>query len=386
VERVVSLFLCGDVMLGRGVDQILPHPGDPALRERCIRDARRYVELAESVNGEIPSPVDFAWPWGDALPTLTDTAPDLRLINLETSITRADDFASGKAVHYRMSPDNVPCLASLAPDVCALANNHVLDFGRQGLTDTLDVLRDAGLRSVGAGRDELGAREPALVPIRGGARVVVVSCGMASSGTPPSWASTPDRAGVNFVPDLSERCAAELIDQVSAVQRAGDLVVVSIHWGTNWGYAVPADQRRFAHRLIDSGADLVYGHSSHHPRPIEIYHDKLVLYGCGDFIDDYEGIGRYEEYRDDLRLMYFASLDQDSGTLAGLRMVALQTRKMRLHHRQAGPPANRAHTADVDLVAAALQRPATARPLLRRGARSGVADSCRRHSHHRLPV
>ena len=332
MERVVSLFLCGDVMLGRGVDQILPHPGDPALRERCIRDARRYVELAESVNGEIPSPVDFAWPWGDALPTLTDTAPDLRLINLETSITRADDFASGKAVHYRMSPDNVPCLASLAPDVCALANNHVLDFGRQGLADTLDALRDADLRAVGAGRDQRGAREPALVPIPGGARVVVVSCGTASSGTPPSWAATPDRAGVNFVPDLSERCAAELIDQVRAVRRAGDLAVVSIHWGTNWGYAVPADQRRFAHRLIDSGADLVYGHSSHHPRPIEIYHDKLVLYGCGDFVDDYEGIGRYEEYRDDLRLMYFASLDQDSGTLAGLRMVALQARKMRLHH------------------------------------------------------
>jgi poly-gamma-glutamate capsule biosynthesis protein CapA/YwtB (metallophosphatase superfamily) len=332
VERVVSLFLCGDVMLGRGVDQILPHPGDPALRERCIRDARRYVELAESVNGEIPSPVDFAWPWGDALATLTDTAPDLRLINLETSITRADDFASGKAVHYRMSPDNVPCLARLAPDVCALANNHVLDFGRRGLADTLDALRDADLRAVGAGRDQRGAREPALMPTPGGARVVVVSCAMASSGTPPSWASTPDRAGVNFVPDLSKRCAAELIDQVRAVRRAGDLAVVSIHWGTNWGYAVPADQRRFAHQLIDSGADLVYGHSSHHPRPIEIYHDKLVLYGCGDFVDDYEGIGRYEEYRDDLRLMYFASLDQNSGTLTGLRMVALQARKMRLHH------------------------------------------------------
>ncbi len=351
MERVVSLFLCGDVMLGRGVDQILPHPGDPALRERCIRDARRYVELAESVNGEIPSPVDFAWPWGDALATLNDTAPDLRLINLETSITRADDFASGKAVHYRMSPDNVPCLARLAPDVCALANNHVLDFGRQGLADTLDVLRDAGLRAVGAGRDELGAREPALLPTPGGARVVVVSCGMASSGTPPSWAATPDRAGVNFVPDLSERCAAELIDQVSAVRRAGDLVVVSIHWGTNWGYAVPADQRRFAHRLIDSGADLVYGHSSHHPRPIEIYHDKLVLYGCGDFVDDYEGIGRYEEYRDDLRLMYFASLDQDSSTLAGLRMVALQTRKMRLHH------ASRADSTQLQTILDQVSRP-----------------------------
>jgi poly-gamma-glutamate synthesis protein (capsule biosynthesis protein) len=60
---MVRLFPCADVMLGRGVDQILPHPGDPALRERCVRDARRYVELAESVSGEMPSPVDFAWLW-----------------------------------------------------------------------------------------------------------------------------------------------------------------------------------------------------------------------------------------------------------------------------------------------------------------------------------
>jgi poly-gamma-glutamate synthesis protein (capsule biosynthesis protein) len=73
------------------------------------------------------------------------------LINLETSITRADDFASGKAVHYRMRPANVPCLARLAPEVCTLANNHVLDFGRQGLADTLDAPRDADLRAVGAG-------------------------------------------------------------------------------------------------------------------------------------------------------------------------------------------------------------------------------------------
>ena len=211
---------------------------------------------------------------------MNDMAPDLRLINLETSITRAGDFASGKAVHYRMSPDNVPCLAGLVPDVCALANNHVLDLGRQGLADTVDALRDADLRAVGA--------------------------------------------AVTSVARESPRSCRSLVG------------VVSIHWGTNWSYGVPADQRHFAHRLIDSGADVVYGHSSHHPRPIEIYHDKLVLYGCGDFVDDYEGIGGHEEYRGDLRLMYFASLDQDSGTLAGLRMVALQARQMRLHHASRG--------------------------------------------------
>ncbi len=63
-DGLVTLFLCGDVMLGRGVDQVLPHPGDPTLREGYVHDARTYVELAEAVNGPIPRPVDFRWPWG----------------------------------------------------------------------------------------------------------------------------------------------------------------------------------------------------------------------------------------------------------------------------------------------------------------------------------
>jgi poly-gamma-glutamate synthesis protein (capsule biosynthesis protein) len=155
---------------------------------------------------------------------------------------------------------------------------------------------------------------------------------MASSGIPPSWAATSNRSGVDFVADLSDRCAAEVVGRVSAMKRPGDVVAVSIHWGSNWGYDVPSDQVGFAHRLIDGGVDLVHGHSSHHPRPIEVYRDKLILYGCGDVINDYEGITGYAEYRDDLRLLYFASVEADTGQLVGLRMAPMQARKMRLHH------------------------------------------------------
>jgi poly-gamma-glutamate synthesis protein (capsule biosynthesis protein) len=284
------------------------------------------------VNGQIPRPVDFAWPWGDALCMLDDLAPDVRVINLETSITRSNEFAARKAVHYRMSPDNVPCLAALRPDVCALANNHVLDFGSRGVEDTLEVLSRAGLRVAGAGHDVQGAREPAIVPAGLGVRLVVFACAMASSGVPSSWAATTEQAGICFVPDLSDAAAVEITERVHAATQPGDIVAVSIHWGSNWGYDVPADQRRFAHRLIDGGVDIVHGHSSHHPRPIEIYHDRLVLYGCGDFINDYEGIRGYDEYRDDLRLMYIASVDRDTGALVTLQMPPMQARKMRLHH------------------------------------------------------
>jgi poly-gamma-glutamate synthesis protein (capsule biosynthesis protein) len=114
-----------------------------------------------------------------------------------------------------------------------------------------------------------------------------------------------------------------------AVRRARDVVVVSVHWGGNWGYDVPPAHREFARRLIEGGVDIVHGHSSHHPRPIEIYRDRLILYGCGDFINDYEGIPGYEEYRDDLVLMYFATVDVDTGRLVSLRMVPMQLHRFR---------------------------------------------------------
>jgi poly-gamma-glutamate synthesis protein (capsule biosynthesis protein) len=125
----VRLFLSGDVMLGRGVDQILPHPVDPALAEPYVRDAREYVALAEAVNGPIPRPVDPSYPWGEALDVLERAAPDARIVNLETAVTAGGERAPGKPLHYRMHPANLPALTVARPDVCVLANNHVLDHG-----------------------------------------------------------------------------------------------------------------------------------------------------------------------------------------------------------------------------------------------------------------
>jgi poly-gamma-glutamate capsule biosynthesis protein CapA/YwtB (metallophosphatase superfamily) len=326
----VVVFLTGDVMTGRAIDQILPHPGDPALREPVVSDARTYIRLAEETNGRIPLPVDFAWPWGEALPLLDEYAPHVRLINLETSITAGGEFAPRKAVHYRMHPDNVGCLSAIRPDVCALANNHILDFGYAGLADTLRVLAEAGIDCAGAGLDIEQAQRPAVVPLADGGRVVIASCGMGSSGVPRGWAATGRRPGVALIPDLSDRSAADVARRIHVEKRPGDVAIVSVHWGSNWGYDVDSGQIRFAHKLIDEGIDVVHGHSSHHPRPIEMYHGKLILYGCGDTVDDYEGIGTYESFRHELRLLYFASINRETGNLTALRMVPMRMRRMRL--------------------------------------------------------
>jgi poly-gamma-glutamate synthesis protein (capsule biosynthesis protein) len=132
------------------------------------------------------------------------------------------------------------------------------------------------------------------------------------------------------MPDMSDSSAATISNRLLAVKRRGDIAVVSVHWGSNWGYDVDSAQIRFAHRLIDEGVDVVHGHSSHHPRPIEVYRGKLIMYGCGDTIDDYEGISTFEAFRHELRLLYFASVDGESGSLAVLRMVPMRMRRMRL--------------------------------------------------------
>jgi poly-gamma-glutamate capsule biosynthesis protein CapA/YwtB (metallophosphatase superfamily) len=330
--RPVTLFVCGDVMTGRGIDQILAHPSSPGIQEPYVRDARDYVELAEQANGPVPRPVAPAYIWGDALAELQRRLPDARIINLETSITRSEEFWPGKGIHYRMHPQNAACLTAAAIDVCVLANNHVLDYGYAGLEDTLDALTAIAIKQTGAGRRLAEARQPAIVDLAESRRIVVFSVGVESSGIPASWAADDTSPGVDLLPDLSEATADTLLDRVRHMKRDGDIVVVSIHWGSNWGYEISPSQIRFAHRLLDRDVDLLHGHSSHHPRPMEVYRGKLVLYGCGDFISDYEGIRGYEYYRDDLVLMYFPALDPATGRLLTLRMTPLRMRRMQLVH------------------------------------------------------
>jgi poly-gamma-glutamate synthesis protein (capsule biosynthesis protein) len=117
-------------------------------------------------------------------------------------------------------------------------------------------------------------------------------------------------------------------------------VVVSIHWGGNWGHEIPAAQRDFARRLIDAGAaDVVHGHSSHHAKAIEVHGRRAILYGCGDFVNDYEGISGYEELRGDLALAYFVTLEASTGALTRLEMTPYRSRRFRLERASSGDAA-----------------------------------------------
>lgn len=323
----ITLFLSGDVMTGRGIDQVLPFSSDPTLHESYMTSALGYVQLAETANGPISKPVNFDYIWGDAISLLDKLKPDFRIINLETSITTSNAWEP-KGINYRMHPQNVPCLTAAKISCCVLANNHILDWGISGMTETLQTLNTVGIKTVGAGRTLEEAKSPAILT-RNDHRVILFSLGSKTSGIPPSWAATTEHGGVNFIKNVDS--SIHLVQtQLNNIRRPNDIVVVSIHRGSNWGYEIPEEYRSFAKRLIDAGVDVIHGHSSHHVKGVEVYKNKLILYGCGDLITDYEGISGHEEFRGDLGILYFPTIDSTNGALVSLEMFPMQMKRFRL--------------------------------------------------------
>eukprot|EP01013_Petalomonas_cantuscygni_P025554 TRINITY_DN47555_c0_g1_i1.p1 TRINITY_DN47555_c0_g1~~TRINITY_DN47555_c0_g1_i1.p1 ORF type:complete len:402 (+),score=42.30 TRINITY_DN47555_c0_g1_i1:220-1425(+) len=332
----MKLAFVGDVMLARGVDQILPHPCPPHLHEDYVKDARRYTALAVEKNGplRLDRPPDYIW--GDTIPVLRHENPEAFIINLETAITRAETWDRNKGIHYRMSPENAAIVLPAGRVSCVvLANNHAGDWGLDtGLAETLSVLERLRLPVAGAGQNAAEASRPAQTGQ--GGRVLVFGLAGMDAGTPYQWAATHARPGVAYTEDgFGAADVAALKKRVAAVKRAGDVAVLSVHWGSNWDLGVSTRHREFARRVVtECDIDLVHGHSSHHIRPVEVVAGRLVLYGCGDFVSDYEGIDFAQQghaddaYRPGLGALWLPSLDEATGQLLRLRVVPLRNRRL----------------------------------------------------------
>ena len=335
-EETATLLLTGDVMLGRGIDQILPHPSVPVLFEEYAKSAHDYVRMAQRRNGAIGQPVSFHYVWGEALDEIDRRQPDVRIINLETAITTSATFED-KGINYRMNPANIAVLGAARIDACTLANNHVGDWGRDGLAETLATLHRAGIATAGAGLNATEAATPAILPLTPKGRVILIGLGSVTSGIPGTWRATATKPGLQLIPEDTAAAIEAVRRVVVPLKAPNDIVVASIHWGGNWGYDVPGRQREIAHSLVEqAGVDIVHGHSSHHPRPIEVHRNKLVLYGCGDFINDYEGITGYDEYRGDLTIAYLAVVSLRNGALRRLEMLPFRIRRLRLERASQG--------------------------------------------------
>ena len=251
-EKPFQLLLLGDCMLGRLVNEVLE--GAPA-----------------------------EYPWGDTLPIIQSA--DWRLCNLECVISdrRTPWSPYTKAFHFRSDAKNIAALEAAQINAVSLANNHSLDYGYDAMFEMLEILDRAKIVYGGAGHNYAQASR----------LCVSEACGrklglLAFTDNEPGWEATADQPGIFYVPtDLHDSRAMKLLDLIRESRRAVDLLIVSAHWGSNWGYGPPGEHVSFAHVLIRAGADVIFGHSCHVFRGIEFYQGQPILYSAGNFVDDY---------------------------------------------------------------------------------------------------
>ena len=265
------------------------------------------VMLGRLVNRQLKSvPPDF--PWGDTLPVLARA--DIRFANLECVLADGGAPQPGKVFHFRSDVRNVAVLSAAAIDAVSLANNHVLDYGLDAFGETLPALERCGILHAGAGPDLEAALRPAI------RRVGPTAVGLiAFTDNQPDWEA--DRGpGVFYVPAAgSDRRVTELLDLVRRTKARVQLLIVSAHWGPNWGSGAPPEHRALARALIEAGADVVYGHSPHIFRGVELFRNRPIIYSAGDFVDDY-AVDPLE--RNDQSFIFLLSTDR--GTPRTLRL------------------------------------------------------------------
>jgi len=243
------------------------------------------------------------YPWGDALPILKGA--DCRICNLECVISSLGSpwAMTPKAFHFRSDAKNVAVLTAAGIDAVSLANNHTLDFEYEAMFEMIALLDRAGIRHAGAGANLGEASRPARLEV-GGVPIGLI----AFTDNEPRWAATEDEPGIFYVPiDLGDTRTIELLDGVRQAKGEVDLLIVSAHWGPNWGYTPPPEHRSLARALVEAGADVVFGHSCHVVRGIELYRGRPVLYGTGDFVDDY-AVDEIE--RNDRSLIFGAEVER----------------------------------------------------------------------------
>jgi len=208
---------------------------------------------------------------------------DLAVFNLECALSQ-NGTPIQKRFSFKADPLAAHGLARAGFDVAILANNHSVDCGRWVLPETIDVLESTGIATVGGGADMAAAAAPIEVKCNGLrlaflARTFILPDGVIYREDVPTVAT--------YDPDRIE-------EEIGAARAQADVVVVSLHWGVEYARQPQESQRRIARRLIEAGADLVIGHHTHTPQPVERYKNGLIAYSLGNFVfDSHAEGGRY---------------------------------------------------------------------------------------------
>ena len=358
-------------MLGRAVQLTCWHQSEGEENITNSASAEHYLIrcLHSSDSSEVDLPTmrelnrQGRYLWGDYIGMRIQPPPDVRVLNLESAITesiRNPDVPSDKAINYHFHSQNLDEAMQAyrderhggeqsTPVVLSLANNHVLDFGRRAFEEeTLPLVKSEWL-VIGVGYTFSEAARPVKLRIRN-SLLHIYAMATGCSGTSSEWAATNRQSGVFWLPALTHPKAVDnavrMFKHALALEPSTSpekpLNLVSIHWGPNWAYrqGVMADAQAYrvalAHRLIDEcGVDIIYGHSSHHVRGLERHNGKLIIYGAGDLINDYEG---FENPGDELYVrtgaLFVVDIAETDGMLEQVRLVPMYMDRLRLRRLQ----------------------------------------------------
>ncbi|KAJ9624596.1 uncharacterized protein PV06_06406 [Exophiala oligosperma] len=287
-----TILLLGDLMIGRLVDALLPTSIAREQPASCPEHAAQTVDKYIIPKNPQLKSYDYLSPWGNAGHLIRSS--DGVVVNLETALTTTTVPWPGKVFNYRSHPGNVRCLVDVGlgggsqrASVC-LANNHTLDWNREGLLETVQTLTEAGIEFAGAGRTKEEASQPGTIKLGNGSWLV--KC-WSFSDHPADWRGEECFNLIDYTRtsrDLMRRQITTEDENQRSGQKRSTLKVVSVHWGPNYRWQPSQEIVSTAHWLIDEcDVDIIHGHSSHHIQGVEVYKGKLIVYGCGDFVDDY---------------------------------------------------------------------------------------------------
>lgn len=243
-DNIIHVGLVGDIMIGRLVNDQLHAHSDHNLWGTMLSELQRH---------------------------------DIIIANLETALTTSNQTVP-KVFNFKSSPSHVSVLKKAHIDLVTLANNHVLDFGMQGLEDTLHALQKANIAYVGAGMNTDQARKPFIFTLKG-TRFALLG----ATDNESTWKAEGDKPGTNYI-SIGD---TQFLDDIRAVRPFVDILIVTLHWGPNMREHPSQAFIDYAHAMVDAGADIIAGHSAHILQGIELYRNALIIYDMGDFIDDY---------------------------------------------------------------------------------------------------
>ena len=269
----ITLLLRGDVMIGRGVARHLKRR--PRHQVFTSLNVPKSVDIIHFNLESVVSELHPEWPW-----KMYRFRSESSLLPRALSLKYLTQYRSAQKTSL----------------VVSLANNHALDFGREGLRETLKHLDQAGVAHVGAGLNTTQAWSPKIIERRGqsvGFLSITDHCGCLDMC---GWLPTPARSGVAYA-YLSGGAWETLLEATRRLRARVEVVVISLHSGPNYMSEVPDWQQELGRALIDAGATIIVMHSAHHVLPYERYRSGLIFYALGDLMNDY----RFnQKYRSDL--------------------------------------------------------------------------------------